>query len=105
MCLIVETREWRSRACRSSGFVFFKFLIERGNNFKQIAYDSVIGDFKNRGVLVLVNCDDGAGTLHSHDMLNGSADPESKVQLRRDRLSRTSDLTVHRQPTFIADGP
>src|SRR3982074_1778687 len=36
-------------------------------------------------------------------MLDGSADSKREVQFRGDCLSRTSDLAIHRQPTFIAD--
>ncbi|OLD20931.1 MAG: hypothetical protein AUJ01_03255 [Acidobacteria bacterium 13_1_40CM_3_65_5] len=36
-------------------------------------------------------------------MLDGAGNAECDVQLRRDRLSRAADLTLHRQPPGVAD--
>jgi hypothetical protein len=64
---------------KSDGFCFFKFFDEGGDNFEQIADDAVVGDFEDRRILVLVDCGDCARTLHSHDVLDGAADPQREV--------------------------
>src|SRR4029077_5186513 len=55
-------------------------------------------------ILILVDRDNGARTLHSHHVLDRSADSEGEIQLRRDGLARAAGWAVHRQPALIADG-
>src|SRR5229473_6357778 len=87
----------------SSGFALLEFFGEGRDDFEQVADDSVVCDLENWRVLILVDRDNCARALHPHDVLDGSADSEREVQLGGDRLPRAPDLTVHRQPAFIAD--
>src|SRR4029077_17331021 len=53
----------------------------------------------------LVNRNDGARTLHPDHVLNGAADTEGQVQLRRYGLAGAADLALHGEPAFVADWP
>src|SRR6266705_7204181 len=90
-------------ALRTLGLL--ELLGEGGHDIEDIADDGVVGDFEDGSVLVFVDGDDGARAFHAHDMLNGAADAERKIELRRDSLAVTSNLAVHGKPAFIADGP
>src|SRR5208337_1888836 len=68
---------------------------EGGHDFENVGHNAVIGDFKDRRVLILVHRNDGARALHPHHVLNGAADAERQVQLRRYRLPGTADLPFH----------
>ena len=78
--------------------------VRAGRHFEEIADDAIIGDFENRGVRVLVDCNDGACALHPDDVLDGAGDADRDVQLRRDGLAGAADLALHGQPPRIADG-
>ena len=41
---------------------------------------------------------------HADEMLNGSRDTESEVELRRDSLPGAANLAFDRQPAVVADG-
>src|SRR6266478_2112783 len=82
---------------------FFQNFRQRGHNLEDVADHAIIGNLKNRRVLVLVDSHDGARAFHSHNVLDCPADAQRQVQLRRHGLSRAADLPLHRQPTLIAD--
>src|SRR3972149_2618350 len=84
--------------------LLFQGLGEGGDEVENIADDAIIGYLEDGGVGILVDGHDGAGTLHSHDVLDGAADAERQVELRRDGLAGAADLAIHRQPAFVADG-
>src|SRR3989441_12466048 len=71
----------------------------------EVADDGVVGDFEDGSVLVFVDGDDGARAFHAHDVLDGAADAEGKIELGRDGLAGAANLALHGKPAFIADGP
>src|SRR5579864_4352619 len=88
----------------SGGFGFFEGFGQRGHDFEDVRDYAVIRDFENRRVGVFVDGDDSARAFHADDVLDRPADAQRKIKLRRDGLPRASDLALHRQPAFIADG-
>src|SRR6478609_4000018 len=74
-----------------------------GDDFEEIADDTVVGYFKDRGVLVFVDGDDGLRSLHTDEMLDGSGDSDGEVQLWRDGLAGRADLALHGEPAVVAD--
>jgi hypothetical protein len=49
-----------SRAILASLVRLLKFFDERGDDFEEVADDAVVGYFEDGGVLVFVDCGDGA---------------------------------------------
>src|SRR5882724_1627150 len=58
---------------------FLQLFCQRGHNLKNVTDHAVICDLKNRGVLVLVDGNDGARTLHSNHVLNRAADSQRQI--------------------------
>src|SRR5204863_2331848 len=56
------------------------------NDLEEIAHDSIIGDFEDRRVGILVDRDDGLRALHPDQVLDRARDAERQIQLRRDGL-------------------
>src|SRR5512146_898853 len=78
----LETRNFHLR----SRFCLLHFLNQRGDDLEQVADGGVVGDFEDGGFGILVDGHDGARAFHAHDVLNGAADTESQIELRRDGL-------------------
>ena len=53
----------------------------RGNDFEEIADNSVVGDFKDRRIGILVNGNDALRSFHAHQVLNGSRDAHRQIKL------------------------
>ena len=49
--------------CYPDLFCFFEFFDQGGDDFEEVAYDAVVGDFEDRRVLVFVDGGDGARRL------------------------------------------
>src|SRR5216684_7782722 len=88
---------------RGTLFCFFQSFCQRGHDLENIANHAIIGNLKNRRVLVFVDGHDGARAFHSHHVLDRAADAQRQVQFRRHSLAGAADLPFHRQPAFIAD--
>ena len=57
---------------------------QRGHDLEQIPHDTVVGDFKDRRVGILVDRDDRARPFHADEMLNRSRDAQREIEFRRD---------------------
>src|SRR5438876_3660390 len=88
---------------RLSGFELADLLSEHGQDFEQIAHDSVISNVEDWRFRIFVDSDDRLRVLHADQMLNRSGNTDRDVQLGCDSLSRGSDLTIDRQPFSVAD--
>src|SRR6185312_15850477 len=86
------------------GFCLFNFFRQRWDNIKQVSHHAVISNFKNRRFSILIDSDDRARALHSHNVLNGAADADSEIELGRNGLAGAADLPVHGKPAGVADG-
>src|SRR5215467_8664615 len=61
---------------------------ESGHDFEDVADDAIVCDLEDRGVLVLVDRNDGARALHADDVLDGAADAQRKIKLRDRKSTR-----------------
>src|SRR3984893_2240613 len=68
---------------------FFQGGGERGHEFENVTDDAIIGNFKNRRVLIFVDGHDGARPLHSHHVLNRAADAQRQIKFRGHGLAGT----------------
>src|SRR5262249_57699325 len=82
-----------SRATATS-FCLMQLFGQGGHDFEDVADHTVVGDFEDGRVLVLVDGDDGARALHAHDVLDGAGNAEGQIEFRRDGLARTADLAL-----------
>ena len=64
------------------------------NDFEQIPNQSVVGNFEDRLILILVDSNDQLGMIHSGFMLDGSADSKRHIDLRMNGFSGLADLPV-----------
>ena len=64
---------WDATAAAES---WAKYVAENVTDLEDIADHTVIGDFKDGGILVFVDGDDGARALHTHYVLNCAADSQ-----------------------------
>src|SRR3954452_17411458 len=87
-----------------SRFRLLDLFNQRGHEVEQVSDYRVIGNFKDRSFGVLVHSDDGARALHSDDVLDSAANAKREVELRTDCLPRGPNLTIHGQPTRVANG-
>src|SRR6266513_5561777 len=76
---------------------------QRRNYLEHITYDSVIGDFKNGRVLVLVDRNDRPRRSHSREMLDSAGDPNRDVKLWAHESSGLADLITVRPPAVVGD--
>src|SRR5947209_2491964 len=53
---------------------------ELGDDLEEVAYDAVVGYFKDGSVFVFVDGDDGFGALHADEVLDGSGDAYCEVE-------------------------
>src|SRR5581483_1986940 len=60
---------------------------QRRDDFKQVADDAVISDFKDRRLLVLVDRDNRARALHPDELLDRARNADGEVEFRRDGLT------------------
>ena len=60
--------------CYRDSFCFFEFFDQGGDDFEEVAYYAVIGNFEDGGILILVDGGDGAGAFHADYVLDGAAD-------------------------------
>ncbi len=65
-----------------------------GHGRKQIGLQAEVGDAEDRGLGVLVDRHDHLGILHAGQVLDGTRDATSDVQLRRHNLAGLADLQV-----------
>src|SRR5262245_12712265 len=89
------------RTARLLGFL--QFFGKRGHDFEDVSDYTVVGNFENRRILILVNRDDGARALHADNVLDGAADAKRQIKLRSDSLARAADLALHGEPAFVAN--
>ena len=78
---------------------------ESGDDFEEIADNSVVGYLEDRRIGILVDRNDALRSLHAHQVLNCAGDADSHIQLRRHGLARAADLPLHGEPAIVADGP
>ena len=94
----LENLAWRARMTR---------LLQRrdqcGHDLEQIADDAVVGDLEDRGIGILVDRHNRFRALHADDVLDRAGNAERNIELRRDRLSGTANLTIHGQPAHVAN--
>src|SRR5258707_12139197 len=83
-------------------FRFFQGFGEGGHDFEDVADDAVVGDFKNRGVRILVDGDDSAPAFHAYHVLNRAPDAESEIKFWADGLSGRANLAVQWEQTCTA---
>src|SRR5215210_2571735 len=79
-------------------------LGQLGQDLVQVADDAEIGELEDRRVRVLVDRDDVLRGLHAYLVLDGARDAGREVQLRRNRLSRLSDLRGVGVPAGVDHG-
>src|SRR3954447_17007340 len=82
-----------------------KFLGQFRNRLVQVRDQAVIGDLKNRRVLILVDSDDHLGILHAGEMLNRPGNTDRNIELRRHHLAGLSDLPIIGRIPGIDGGP
>ena len=89
-----------------SGLIFLGFqgLNHHGNDLKEIPADAVIGSLEDRSGLILVHGDDALGVLHTGQVLDGTGDTQSDIDLGTNGLTGLADLMISREPTSIHSG-
>src|SRR5262249_17510730 len=92
-----------SNEALSCGLHLLNLLHQWWNDIKKIAHDSVIRDFEDGSLGVLIHCHDCARAFHAHDMLNGAADTQRKIKFGSNSLSGRTDLAIHRKPSGVAN--
>ena len=75
----------------SGALQFRRQFWQRG---EQISHQAVIGDLEDGRFLILVDRHDHLAVLHSGEVLDGTGNPDSDIQFRRDDLSGLSDLEL-----------
>src|SRR5437868_11418907 len=78
--------------------------IELRYQLEEIADEAVIGNLKDRRLLVLVDRDDDLRILHAGEMLNGAGDTDRDVEIGSDDLAGLTDLIVVRHEAGIDGG-
>src|SRR5436853_5778312 len=91
----MSLRSWEgSDPARGS---FSKLLGQLGHDLEQVADQADVGDLEDRGVLVLVDRDDGLRILHAREMLDRAGDADRDIDFRGDDLAGLADLIVVRR--------
>lgn len=67
---------------------------ELGDDFEQIAGDTVVRHLEDRNGLVLVHGDDALGILHTSHILDSTGGTQSHIYLEMDGLASIADLMV-----------
>ena len=52
------------------------------NYLEKVSYDTVVSNFKDRRIRILIDCYDDIGVLHSCKVLNSAGNTAGKVNLR-----------------------
>ncbi len=76
-------------------------LRQHGDNLVQVSNDAEVGDAEDGRKLVLVDGDDEVGLFHTGQVLDGTADTTSHVEVRADGLTRLTHLTVMRHHAVV----
>src|SRR5262249_2830188 len=71
-----------------------ELVCEFGKYLEQITNEAVIGDLKDRRLLVLVDGHNDFRVFHSGEMLNGAGNSDRDVECRCDDLAGLPDLIV-----------
>ena len=79
-------------------------LRQHGDNLVQISDDAEVGDAEDGRELVLVDGDDEVGLFHAGEVLDGTTDTASHVEVRADSLTRLTDLTLVRHHAVVDHG-
>src|SRR6056297_1543753 len=76
-------------------------LFELRDDLEQVADETVVGDFEDRGFRILVDRHDGPGVLDPGQVLDRAGDADREVQLRRDDLAGLPHLQFVRHVAGI----
>src|SRR5436853_2330297 len=71
-----------------------KLLCQLGDDLEQVADQADVGDLEDRGVLVLVDRDDGLRILHARKVLDRAGNADRDIDFGRDDLAGLADLIV-----------
>lgn len=78
------------------GVLLLEFLLDalgqHGDDLVEVADDAQVSHAEDGGELVLVDGDDEVALLHTGEVLDGTADAASHVQVRTDGLTRLAHL-------------
>src|SRR5581483_6704754 len=85
-------------------FTSFHFLRELWQDGKGVANDTEVSNGEDGRVLIFADGDDVFGTLHTGEVLDGTADATGNVERGLYRLAGLSDLVTVGQPARIDDG-
>src|SRR5690606_10336380 len=77
--------------CRSA-LALDDLLGRCGEDAVQVTDHAEVDELEDRGLLVLVDRDDGLGGLHARPVLNRTGDAGGDVELGRDHLAGLADL-------------
>ena len=67
---------------------------EFGEDDEKIADEAIVRHLEDRGLLILVDGDNDLRILHSGEVLDGTRNADSYVQIRCHHLARLTDLPV-----------
>ena len=78
---------------------------DAGDDFEEVAHDTVRGDVENGSFRVLVDGDDALGAFHAGNVLDGAGDAGSDVEVGRHGLAGLADLAGRIGPAGVDDRP
>ncbi len=67
----------------------------------QVSYDTVVSNFEDRSIRILIDGNDDVGCLHSCQVLDSAGDTASKVDFRLNGSTRLSNLMRVIYPTGV----
>src|SRR5688572_28018974 len=82
-----------------------QFLNQPGHDFVDVAHETIVRYFENRGVGIAVDGYDRTRILHARKMLDGAGDAQGYINLRGDDLARLTDLQLVGSDPRIDQGP
>src|ERR1700729_2919240 len=85
--------------------LFFEFGEDGGNELRDVADDTVVGDLEDGGLGVAVNGNDDLAFVHAGEMLDCAGDTDGDVELGLDGFSGLADLLGVGTPAGVDDGP
>src|SRR5690606_33787934 len=77
-----------------SSHLSLELAFKLGQDFKEVADQSVVGDLEDRRIGILVDGDDVAGILHAGQVLDGSGDAAGDIEIGSDHLAGLPDLQL-----------
>src|SRR5208283_4023403 len=84
---------------------FFQFFDQYRDDLIEITHYPVVGGFKNRGVLIAINCEDNLTVANTGYMLNLSGNPDANIEIRLNLLSGYAHVYILRKPAqFFGNG-